>query len=159
MAHVSNNRKLRLGAQYFILRNGDRISGAALVAVFATFGVASAGLERGTLMQPGPGLWPVFLAVFGAILSSMLFLVGREVPILAKAGTFKTFCVTLGSMSVLPLGYALVGFIPSAAVSLFVMIYLLGSYRWYVAAITAVCGSVAVYVLFAIGLALPIAAF
>ncbi|SMY05398.1 tripartite tricarboxylate transporter TctB family protein [Brevibacterium antiquum] len=151
---TANQVKYRL----FILRNGDRICAVGLLIVFVIFGIASSDLDYGTLRKLGPGFWPMALAVTGGALSIVLFAVGREVPILAKTGTFRTFIVTLGSMSFIPIGYYYLGFVPSATVSLFVMIYLLGPYKWWVALLTSVIGSVCVYVLFAIGLALPIVA-
>lgn len=153
-----NDSERRVKSRFFILRNGDRIAAVALLIVFTAFGVASLGLERGILMQPGPGLWPTFLAVSGALLAVVLLIVGREVPVLAKSGTFKTFCVTLGCMSILPIAYIYLGFIPSATISLFLMIYLIASYKWYAALVASVIGAAAIYLLFAIGLALPISA-
>lgn len=143
----------------FVLRRGDQIAAVVLLLVYVGFAASAISLERGTLMQPGPGLWPVALSVAGGVLSVILFVTGREVPILAKKGTLRTLTVTLGSMSIMPIGYTLVGFIPSAALSLFLMIYLLGQYKWHISLTTAAIGSSAVYLLFAIGLALPISAF
>lgn len=149
----------RRAASWLVLRHGDRIIAVFMMAIAVTALIPSLQQPFGSLSEPGPGLWTVALSVVMGALSILLLIFGRDVPILGKTEGRRDLLAYAAAMFVFAPLYSLLGFLPTAAVILFGLVRLIAHARIISSVITAVIGAAAVYLVFAVGLALPLRAF
>lgn len=148
-------RKLR----WFVLRQGDKISSVALGLLFLVFLISALTLPFGELSSPGAGLWPTVISILGLVFAILLFIFGKDIPVLARDQRGFRLGLYLAAIVLYAPLYSLVGFIPASIIVLFVLIKVAGEFSWLLSILTSVIGSVAVYALFAVALSLPIDAF
>lgn len=145
--------------RWFTLRRGDKISSVAVGALFLTFFIAALTLPFGEWSNPGAGLWPTLISGIGLLFSALLFIFGKDIPVLARDQRGVRLGLYLAAIILYAPLYSLVGFIPASIVVLLVLIKVAGGFSWMLSILTSLIGSVIVYVLFAIALSLPIDAF
>jgi len=125
----------------------------ALVALFAL--VRAAQLEIGPPTRPGPGFFPVVLAV--ALLLAALAIMGAawRAPAASRSETPasertdpKKLLATLGAFAAYVMLFERLGFLLATVALLAFLLSALGGYRWPVALGAAVVIAVASYVVF-----------
>lgn len=136
-----------------------RLGPLLLVAISIAFIVVGSRLEFGTISRPGPGLWPVSIAVITgsmALVSALLPHKGEErfrLPEVARAlSLFAAFLL-------FPLLFDIVGFIVPAFLLIMFMMRVLSRETWLRSAIVALATSVIGYVLFGVMLSVRLPAF
>jgi putative tricarboxylic transport membrane protein len=140
------------------------IAAAAFLLLSAAYGIGSLLLPMGTLERPGPGFFPLIVALVMAVLSGLIlyrylcskkaqtqgehaFPLGPDLRrVLALAGSLILFAVLLQ-----PLGYGI-----SSTLLMGAVLRLLGMKHWGRIALSAVLTTVISYWLFAILLDVPL---
>lgn len=145
--------------RWFVLRHGDKISAVAVGLLFLTFLISALTLPFGQLSNPGAGLWPTVISILGLVFAVLLFIYGKDIPVLARDQRGLRLALYLAAIVLYAPLYSLVGFIPASIIVLFVLIKIAGEFSWLTSILTSVIGSVVVYALFAMALSLPIDAF
>lgn len=146
-------------SRWFLLRRGDQVGATVGAAVFAVCLISSVTLPFGHLSFPGPGLWPVLLTTVGLVASLILFLRGRDIPVLAEDQSGRRLLMYLACIVLYAPLYSLIGFVPASALVLVVLVRFAGGFGWTATVTAALAGPALVYAVFGIGLEVPIDAF
>ncbi|HEX2923972.1 MAG TPA: tripartite tricarboxylate transporter TctB family protein [Chloroflexota bacterium] len=139
------------------MKRADQISGIVLLGLCLVTIYESSKLDMIYRGAPGPGFFPFWLAIVGALVSVLIVIGGIRRPaalnrsIRWPAGKGLTkILATFAALIVYILAINLVGYILST-VALFVFeAWMLGRYRWYQVAIVSLLASVGLYVLFSV---------
>ena len=145
--------------RWFVLRYGDKIAAVAVGLLFLVFFISALSLPFGVLSEPGAGLWPTVISTLGLVFAVLLFIFGKDIPVLARDQRGIRLALYLAAIVLYAPLYSLLGFIPASIIVLFVLIKIAGEFGWLLSILTSIIGSVAVYALFAMALSLPIDAF
>lgn len=138
---------------------GRKIARWSAVAVLAAVGVVaivlSIGYGLGTGTRPGPGLWPFIAAVL---------MLGSTV-VVAITDTLEDYepwgkesvrtIIALASLVVFAGLFTLLGFTVPAMLLMLLWLRMFGRMRWLTAALTAVIGAIALFMLFDVVLGVP----
>jgi hypothetical protein len=136
-------------------RRTDAISGAVFLALALGVVAGARSLPLGRLSQPGPGFFPLGLALLLAGLSAALLIRGLRRP---GADIASLWPDRQGAGRVALVGAALIGYVAVVDVTgyllttgalFLVIIRVLGGRSWTAAAVASAAGSAASYLLFA----------
>jgi putative tricarboxylic transport membrane protein len=136
-------------------RRTDAISGAVFLALALAVVAGSRSLEFGRLSQPGPGFFPLVLALLLAVLSAALLIRGLRRP---GADVSSLWPDRAGAGRVLVVAGALfayvalvdvAGYLLTTAALFLVLIRVGGGQSWAAAAVASAAGSASSYLLFA----------
>jgi hypothetical protein len=136
-------------------RRSDAISGAVFLALALAVIGGARSLPVGRLSQPGPGFFPLGLALLLAALSAALLLRGlrRSGTDVAALWPDRGGAGRVALVAAALLGYVAVvdvaGYLLATAALFLVLIRALGGRSWTAAAMAGVAGSVGSYLLFA----------
>lgn len=132
-----------------------RIPAVALLAIGVSAIVAASQLQLGTAQTPGPGLWPMVIAVVISVLSLCLIVAPSAHD--NEAWDRRSVRVTFGIsvLVVFVLLFHSVGLLLSSLFVIFVWLKLMAGESTRFSAVSALAGSVAVYVIFAELLRVP----
>lgn len=143
-------------------RSGGRVqavvAGVVPVALGAVAAWLSFGLNIGSLTDPGPGLWPLIVA--GLLVASGVGIIA----VVAKAqndteaftgGTIAVLAAA-GGLAVYASLYEVVGFEIPTVLLLFAWLRFLSRESWLSSAVIAVAATAVAYVLFIVGLSVPL---
>lgn len=136
-----------------------RLGPLLLVGISIAFIVAGSRLEFGSISRPGPGLWPISIALITgsmALVSALLPRKGEEgfrLPEVARA--LSLFAVFL----LFPFLFDIVGFIVPSTLLIIFMMRVLSRETWLRSVIVALTTSVIGYVLFGVMLSARLPAF
>ena len=136
-------------------RRGWQAAALALLALFGFFVFESLRLSLTDALGPGPGFFPFWLGVLGAILALALIAQLRrarsdpEAVELAfdRAGT-RNVVLVLGGLAAAAGALELVGFRLTMLALLAYLLFVLGARRWLAIALFAAAGSFGVYYVF-----------
>ena len=135
-----------------------QVACACLTLLFgAVAAVVAYGYGLGSLREPGPGLWPFVVAVFIAIMSAVLLVVGRGLTD-AEAFTRSSLQPLIGAATFAVLAYLMpvIGFeIPTFALCI-VWLRFLGGETWRSTLVIGFLTTAAFYTLFLYGLQIPL---
>jgi len=141
------------------------VAGAVPVALGAFAAWLAFGLNVGSLTDPGPGLWPltvaVLLVVAGAGIIVSAAIAKRRSATTSngtEAFTSGTFAVlaAAGGLAVYASLFEIVGFEVPTLLLLFAWLRFLGRESWLSSAVIAVVATVVAYALFILGLGVPL---
>ena len=133
---------------------------AALVplALGVGAGYRAYGLRVGSLVDPGPGLWPLAVCVFMVLVSAaLLATAGRALETEAFTRSSAVVLGAAASLVVYAALWNLIGFEIPTALLLVLWLRVIGGESWRTTLVTAVLGTAAFYLLFivALGVSLP----
>lgn len=141
---------------YLFLRQGGRL-GPLLIAIIATiFAIEAQQRQFGTLQAPGPAMWPTSIGILTVGLSVAAAFVSRDTPSLFRPKGLLRVLLYVVAMGVFVLLYPTVGFLLSAWLMCFVMLFLAARVKWYISMAVAIVASIVVYILFGSFLELPV---
>lgn len=148
-------------------RAGGRVQSVVAGAVPVVLGGVAAwlsfGLNIGSLIEPGPGLWPLIVA--GLLVASGIGIIAVTATARKTAPAHRTEAFTRGTIAVLAAAgglavyaslYEIVGFEVPTVLLLFAWLRFLSRESWLMSAILAVAVTAAAYALFIIGLNVPL---
>jgi hypothetical protein len=143
-------------------RAGGRVQSVVAGAVPVVLGAVAAwlsfGLDIGSLTEPGPGLWPLIVA--GLLVASGIGIIAvtaktrRDTEAFTR-GTLAVLAAA-GGLAVYASLYEVVGFEVPTVLLLFAWLRFLSRESWLMSAVLAVAVTAVAYVLFIIGLNVPL---
>ncbi len=139
------------------IRGGDRWSGAAL-ALLATYVAFEAfQLPFGTVSQPGPGFFPVLLAVVLFVLAAAIMITARAPgPVIRFAREARDVAALAGALLVVAVFMDRLGFIVCATAAMLLLLRAVARLSWPASAALAAGGALVVFALFTtLGVPLP----
>lgn len=133
-----------------------RWSSAAMLAAVGVVAIAlSIGYGLGTGTRPGPGLWP-FIAAVLMLGSTAVVAVTDTLEDYEPWGTGSVrTLVALASLVVFAVLFTPLGFTVPAILLMLLWLRMFGRMRWLTAALTAVIGAIALFLLFDVVLGVP----
>lgn len=148
MADSVNARRVR------ILR--PRIIAPLLALAFGLgAAVMSVGLSLGSLTEPEPGLWPFIVST--VVVGTAVILLVNDVPSDYERwdGRIVRVGVGIAALAMFIVLFQVLGFLVSAAMFLLMWMWFIGHESWKLAAPLAVCGAIALQILFVIIFGVP----
>jgi putative tricarboxylic transport membrane protein len=142
------------------VRNGDRLSGAVVLALGLYVSYEALKLKFGSVTQPGPGFYPTVLALLLVVVSAALIFHSsrpREKTLQVDFGA-RTSHVAITSVAIIIYAAVLegVGFLLCTFVLVLTMLVGIGKVTWLRSLVVALAGTVAVYAIFTkLGIPLP----
>ncbi len=142
------------------VRNGDRLSGALLLAFALYMTYEALQLRFGSVSRPGPGFYPAILAVMLACLSGAV-LVGslraRDALLNVSFGSRTSHIgLTIAAVIVYAAVVEAIGFLVCTFILVLALLIGLGKVAWRRALLVAAVGTVVFYVIFtSLGIPLP----
>lgn len=137
----------------------DRLAPLAFLLILMAALTQIIRLDLGSLSAPGPGLWPMIVAIMVAVLLIATVFVGRDRPEPVSKEVVVKVGITLALLAAFPLLYEFVGFIPTGAVAAGVFAWYIGHEKILASVLLAVGSSIAVYLLFGVLLDLRVSPF
>lgn len=148
-------------------RQGGRVQAVVAGAVPALLGATaiwlSFGLKVGSLTDPGPGLWPLIVAVLLTASGVAIMWVAAKARDTMAAKDTEAFSggtvavlAAAGALAVYASLFEVVGFEFPTVLLLFAWLRFLGRESWLSSAVIAVVATVVAYALFIIGLGVPL---
>ncbi|MBO3731906.1 tripartite tricarboxylate transporter TctB family protein [Glycomyces niveus] len=143
-------------------RAGGRVQSVVAGAVPVVLGAVAAwlsfGLDIGSLTEPGPGLWPLIVA--GLLVASGIGIIAVTAKTRRDTEAFTRGTVAVlaaaGGLAVYASLYEVVGFEVPTVLLLFAWLRFLSRESWLMSAVLAVAVTAVAYVLFIIGLNVPL---
>ena len=138
---------------------GRRVARWSAVGVLAAVGVVaiilSIGYGLGSGTRPGPGLWP-FIAAVLMLGSTVVVAITDSLADYEPWGkeSVRTL-IALASLVVFAVLFTLLGFTLSAVLLMLLWLRMFGQLRWRTAALLAVVGAIALFMLFDVVLGVP----
>lgn len=137
------------------MKRGWQVAAVALLLIFAFFAFESLQLSRRDALGPGPGFFPFWLGVLGAVLAVILLTqlhsgrvdLGAETLAFDRAGVRNVVLVLVGLTAATAL-LDLVGFRLCMLILIAYLLVALGARNWVVIAVCAFAGSFGVFHLF-----------
>ena len=137
------------------MKRGWQVALVALVATFAFFAFESFQLSLRDALGPGPGFFPFWLGVLGAVLAVFLLTqlhlnrvdLGTEALVFDRAGVRNAMLVLVGLIVATAL-LDVIGFRLSMLLLIPYLLLVLGVRNWVTVGICAVAGSFGVYYVF-----------
>jgi putative tricarboxylic transport membrane protein len=131
---------------------GWQAAAVAFAALFAFFAFESFQLSLSDALGPGPGFFPFWLGLLGAILAAVLFFrsksqVGPDAITFERAGTRNVVLVLAGLIAA-SAALERAGFRLAMLALLTYLLLVLGARRWLAIALFAAAGSFGVYHVF-----------
>ena len=144
------------------MRRGDTkslIGAAALFSAGLYFAIHGASYDIGTATRMGPGFFPVALGMIAMVVAGLLVAAGHNRPVALPRIAWRPLFAVLGGIAAFIIGLHRIGLIPAAF--LVVLISALGERDSHVPSIIALaaCISVGCWLIFSVGLGMPIPAF
>lgn len=138
---------------------GRRIARWSAVAVLAAVSVVaiifSTGYGLGTGTRPGPGLWP-FIAAVLMLGSTVVIAITDTLEDYEPWGTESVrTLIALASLVVFAVLFTVFGFTLPAMLLMLLWLRMFGQMRWFTAALLAVGGTLALFMLFDVVLGVP----
>ena len=140
-------------------RSADRLAPLAFLLILAVAFTQVIRLDLGSLSAPGPGLWPMIVAIMLAVLLIATFFVGRDRPEPVSKKVAVKVGITLALLTAFPILYEFVGFIPTGALVAGVFAWYIGHEKILTSVLLGVGSSIAVYLLFGVLLDLRVSPF
>lgn len=137
------------------LKHGDKMAATACLAALAALTVSVLKLELGTLVAPGPALWPLIVLSVGILACATLFITGRERPILARERPPRRLYIYATCILLYPALYTMAGYFIATALIVFILMRFASQMRWLTTAVSCVAITAATYLIFAVGLDIP----
>jgi putative tricarboxylic transport membrane protein len=138
---------------------GRRIARWSAVGVLGAVGavaiVLSIGYGLGTGTRPGPGLWPFIAAVLMLGATAVVAVTDTLEDYEAWGKESVRTLAALASLVVFGALFTLLGFTLPAMLLMLLWLRMFGQMRWLTAALTAVIGAVALFMLFDVVLGVP----
>jgi putative tricarboxylic transport membrane protein len=138
---------------------GRRVARWSAVVVLAAVGVVamilSIGYGLGSGTRPGPGLWP-FIAAVLMLGSTVVVAITDSLSDYEPWGkeSVRTL-IALASLVVFAVLFTLLGFTVPAVLLMLLWLRMFGQMRWLTAALLAVVGAIALFMLFDVVLGVP----
>ncbi|MGH6946567.1 MAG: tripartite tricarboxylate transporter TctB family protein [Kiloniellales bacterium] len=147
------DRRFRLG-------HGDRLSGWVLLALGLYLAVEGSDLTFGSLRRPGPGFFPLCLAVLLVGLSATILVRAYvrvdAAGVVSFAKGARDVVLTVAGLLLFAAALERVGYVPCTLLVMTLLFRAVGHLRWRVAAGAAAAGTATTYVLFTqLGVPLP----
>lgn len=142
------------------VRNGNRLSGAFLLALGLYVAYESLQLKFGSVARPGPGFYPTVLAlllvgVSGAVLFRSLRFMDELVPVSFVART-RHIGLTIVAIVLYAGVLETVGFLPCTFLLVLLLLVGIGKVAWRRSLMVAAAGTVVFYLIFTwLGIPLP----
>jgi hypothetical protein len=141
-------------------RNADLLSGLILVALgLATAVYTVASYKLGTFSRMGPGMFPLIVGVVIAGLGLLVLVPAIWRPTQMPRIRWREFCSVIAGILAFAALIEPVGFVPAIVVLTFIAALAESPYRLRRTLLLAMALSVVAFLLFRVGLSLPIAAF
>jgi putative tricarboxylic transport membrane protein len=138
---------------------GRRIARWSAVAVLAAVSVVaivlSIGYGLGTGTRPGPGLWPCIAAVLMLGSTIVVAITDRLEDYEPWGKESVRTLIALASLVVFAVLFTLMGFTVPAMLLMLLWLRMFGQMRWLTAALLAVVGAIALFMLFDVVLGVP----
>lgn len=147
------DRRFRLG-------QGDRLSGLLLLALGLYLFVEGTDLTFGSLRRPGPGFFPLCLAVLLVGLSATIlvraYLRVDDAGVVTFAKGARDVALTMAGLLLFAAALERVGYIPCTLLVMTLLFRVVAHLRWRAAAGYAAAGTATTYLLFTqLGVPLP----
>ncbi|WP_219463927.1 tripartite tricarboxylate transporter TctB family protein [Nonomuraea rhizosphaerae] len=137
-------------------RDGRRAGGVVTLVLAAAGAVLASRLPLGTLTDPGPGLWPLAVALATALASLAVIVTDVPDDYEGLAGGGRRIAVAVAAVAVLVVLFTTAGFILSGLACFVFWLRFLGRESWRLTAIVSAGGVGVLYVLFALVLRVPL---
>ena len=141
------------------VRRGEAVVAVVLLALAVYVIFAASAMPAGTIALPGPGAFPIAIAALLALTAIGIFVrLGRQrEPAASTELGHRDIVIALLALVGVALAFEWLGAIPTVALLLLVLLKAFAHIPWWRAALGALCGSLATWVLFAyaLGVQLP----
>jgi putative tricarboxylic transport membrane protein len=145
------------------MKRADQVTGIVLLIFSLTLAVESSRMPLMVGATTGPGFLPLLLAIFMGALSVSILVsalrrpegVDPEVTWPRGRGRFWIIVIFAALLAYTFL-ITILGYVLSTFAFMLLVVWLLGSYRWYWTVVVSLCISVGLYVVFRLWLGMPL---
>jgi putative tricarboxylic transport membrane protein len=136
----------------------DRYSPLLVAAIAALAIIGSLQLGLGEISDPGPGLWPMSVAVVALVLAPAIALFGHRFDVPSRAGLRRIFWLLAG-LCLFLMAYPFIGFVGAGFLMVLPVMRFSAEEKWATAIITAVAAPAVAYIVFALALGVNLRLF
>lgn len=136
----------------------DRYSPLLVAAIAALAIIGSLQLGLGEISNPGPGLWPMSVAVVALVLTPAIALFGHRFDVPSRAGLRRILWLLAG-LCLFLMAYPFIGFVGAGFLMVLPVMRFSAEEKWLTSLITAAATPAVAYLVFALALGVNLRLF